>query len=250
VVTQHCPEAVANLSIGAVPRDGTGNSNGHWVRTTALGVELGIRAEERKVGVITPSNDGIAVYTTTACPSKGISALDPKLARWNFGISVDLRGGTGFYSGKNLNDFNVTLTIAILAGSIGATGFPLVLDVTQSFGVGLIADICSTCGLPSDFEINGQLVGPGPVLAGNNTACAAIANKFVDQFNFIQESSNIMFLPNITAGLTFNYTAPALLQLTLALAPKAGSGCSGPRCSLSASMVVSVQAVTCPAPGS
>jgi hypothetical protein len=237
--TQLCPDAVSNLTQGSLPRFGTGNLNGNWIRSLTSGVELAIRTEERSLGLYTPNGGNAKVYSTLACESHNSAG---NRSRWNYGISIDLRNATGLYAGKLLGDYNASVKFEVLFNSINVTGFPIfssVLDLSASN----IGDICTKCSSTFPTQINGEDVGG--MVTDPTTQCPTIAKNFAGKLKFFQESSNIMFIPNITQT-HFDYKKPALLQVTLSLSPK-DSSCSGTRCALSVSMLVLVNAVDpCP----
>lgn len=90
---------------------GSGQSNGEFVVAELKGVEIGLRAQERFVGLLDvagTNGDRVGVYDAPI----GVSGESPGTgnnARWNYDFHVDVSDATGNREGTNLEDYRLTL---------------------------------------------------------------------------------------------------------------------------------------------
>lgn len=88
---------------------GSGIPNGNWVTAEIQGIELGLRATDRKDGMlptVTGTNGNrVGVYEAAT----GFDAPDENRAEWNFEWSVDLSGATGHAEGRTIEDYSLVL---------------------------------------------------------------------------------------------------------------------------------------------
>ena len=116
-----------------VPIGGSGQVNGEFTVAERNGIQVGLRAQNRFVGVYdaVPNNNGkVGIYQVPA----GESA--PNKTKWNFDWSVDLRDATGVYSNKTLKDYTLTLTSNLWNNvDVDINGIPTkpVLPTTELF---------------------------------------------------------------------------------------------------------------------
>lgn len=118
---------------GLIPIGGSGQVNGEFTIARRLGIEIGLRAQERFVGPImaVPNhNNQVGIYQAET----GFSDAQGR-ATWNYDWHVDLRNAYGVARGRSLGDYVLTLEADIADSTL--FGFPLPLDLT--FG-GFIPD--------------------------------------------------------------------------------------------------------------
>lgn len=114
------------------PVGGSGQLNGEFTLAERLGIQIGLRAQERFVGPISATanrNGKVGIYEAdTGESSTG-------RAKWNFDLHIDLRGAKGVAKGTDLSDYVATLETDIATGLFG---FPVPLDLT--FGGAFFTD--------------------------------------------------------------------------------------------------------------
>ena len=112
--------------IGIIPVGGMGQVNGGFVTAERLGIQVGIRAQERTIGpvpVLADTGERVGVYTfQTGEDSSG-------RAVWNYDIHVDLRGAHGRALGTTLSDYDLFLETNH-TGGMPLFDFPVPLDLT------------------------------------------------------------------------------------------------------------------------
>lgn len=117
---------------------GSGQFDGEFVTAEIQGVVIGLRAQERFVGLlgVTGTNGNrVGVYEAATGISSGINN-----GTWNYDWSVDLSGATGSAEGKTIEDYSLTLeqdfTEQSLFGALGSDPvqlpMPAVCDVVVS----------------------------------------------------------------------------------------------------------------------
>ena len=94
------------LSVPLAPIGGSGQVNGGFTIAERNGIQIGLRAQERRVGPVEPipnNNGKVGVYEVET----GIDPNAPPttLAWWNYDWHVDLRGAKGQYAGKDSRGF-------------------------------------------------------------------------------------------------------------------------------------------------
>ena len=114
-----------NPAIGYFPIGGAGQLNGEFVLVTGGGIEIGLRATDRKDGLLPVTGKKKGVYRA----STGLDQGD-NVAEWNYDWHVDLRG-----SGTVLSDYNLTLHQTFAPKLLGEAG-PLDLTFPAfTFGI-------------------------------------------------------------------------------------------------------------------
>jgi hypothetical protein len=112
-------------SPGIIPIEGSGQINGEFTTAERLGIEIGLRAQQRFEGTIeaTPNQNGkVGIYEAETGTSDALGR-----ATWNYDWHVDLRNAQGVAAGTALDDYELTLET-----DIGSTlfGFTVPLDLT------------------------------------------------------------------------------------------------------------------------
>lgn len=110
---------------GIVPVGGSGQINGEFVVAERLGIQIGLRAQERFVGPLeaTPNQNGkVGIYeaATGTSDSQG-------RATWNYDWHVDLRDAHGVAAGTTLSDYFLTLETDAFSSQFGS---PVPIDLT------------------------------------------------------------------------------------------------------------------------
>jgi hypothetical protein len=158
-----CPTCGSSAgSIGEVTVDtnvsswdvGGGQPNGKFVVAEYKGIEIGLRAQERFLGPLTPTGDGkgrhiVGIYEAV------IGDTGENNATWNYDFHVDLLNAEGIYFGKVLADYRLVLeqdfTVQSLFGFLGFDPVELPL--------GIIINVCSA--FPYDDTLCQQSWNPG-----------------------------------------------------------------------------------------
>ena len=86
---------------GYFPVGGAGQLNGEFVIVERGGIQIGLRATDRKDGLLTVSGKRKGVYMAFT----GLDMGEAGRAEWNYDWHVDLRG-----TGTVLSDYDLTLT--------------------------------------------------------------------------------------------------------------------------------------------
>ena len=111
---------------GLLPIGGGGQINGEFTIAERNGIQIGIRAQKRFVGLLeaSPNNNGkVGIYEAA------IGFSDPQeRATWNYDWHVDLRDAFGVAVGTTLADYDLTLETDISSTTL--FGLPLPLDLT------------------------------------------------------------------------------------------------------------------------
>jgi hypothetical protein len=115
-----------NPATGYFPIGGAGQLNGEFVIVVGEGVEIGLRATDRKDGLLTATGKKKGVYLAAT----GLDQNEAGRAEWNYDWHVDLRG-----SGTTLSDYDLTL-IQTFAPKLLGEGGPLDLTFPDlTFGI-------------------------------------------------------------------------------------------------------------------
>lgn len=124
------------------PVGGSGQVNGNFIVNQFSGVQLGLRATERRspvplVASFSPSNGLLQTGSYVALTGSDTNTpAAPNRAFWNYDIHLDLRTATGRYAGKTLADYNFYFTTDIADLDLPELGDG---EYDLSFG-GLIGD--------------------------------------------------------------------------------------------------------------
>ena len=109
---------------------GTGQSNGHFTLLNFAGVEVGIRAMQRFVGYLTPTEitvdgDTIGDYRVETGPSRTSASdptPDPTRSWWSFDFHVDV-GNADDDTKRTIGDYSpLLLSVECVAGQCGTFG--------------------------------------------------------------------------------------------------------------------------------
>lgn len=124
---------------------GTGNPNGEFITAEGQGVELGLRAMQRFVGLLGVTGDRgdrVAVYEAPVGPS--LRSPGDNNGTWNYDFHVDLSDAKGRHAGKTLSDYRLVLeqdfTEQSLFGSLGSDPVELPLDAEPPVGEGVCSN--------------------------------------------------------------------------------------------------------------
>jgi hypothetical protein len=109
-----------------LPIGGAGQINGNFVTAERNGIQIGIRASERFVGLLPPVIEDAKVGFYSALT--GISDTFGR-ATWNYDIHVDLRGAQGVAKNTTLADYDLVVETDIFGGP------PVSLDFKAFAGV-------------------------------------------------------------------------------------------------------------------
>lgn len=124
---------------------GSGQPNGEFVTAERLGIEIGLRAQERFTGPLeaTASPNGkVGVYQASVGSTGGNNAT------WNYDFHVDVSGARGVARGTTLDDYRLELeqdfTDQSLFGVLGAHPVSLPLGEEPDDGVCSADTVSST----------------------------------------------------------------------------------------------------------
>jgi hypothetical protein len=119
---------------GLLPIGGSGQINGEFTTAERLGIQIGLRAQERFVGPIeaTPSTNGkVGIYEAAA------GGDSDGRATWNYDWHVDLRNAHGVAAGTTLDDYDLTLETDMFTEQFGFDE-PIDLTFGGVIGSGLV----------------------------------------------------------------------------------------------------------------
>ncbi len=108
---------------GLIPIGGSGQINGEFTIVERYGIQIGLRAQQRFVGLLSAipnMNNKVGIYEADAGFSTGTRAT------WNYDWHVDLRGAQGVAAGKTLADYDLTLETDMFTILFG---FPVPVDL-------------------------------------------------------------------------------------------------------------------------
>ena len=108
------------------PIGGAGQLNGNFVIVERDGIEIGLRATDRKDGLLPPAT-GKKKGVYIACTGEDLGGSETGRAEWNYDWHVDLRG-----TDTTLSDYDLTLTQTFAPSLFGETG-PLDLTFPETF---------------------------------------------------------------------------------------------------------------------
>ena len=117
---------------------GDGIPTGQWVTAEVQGIVLGLRATDRKdglLGVTGTNGNRVGVYEAAT----GFDEPDENRAEWNYEWSVDLRNAKGNARGTTLSDYSLVLeqdfTEQSLFGALGSdpVQLPMIALVCDEF---------------------------------------------------------------------------------------------------------------------
>lgn len=110
---------------GIFPIGGAGQLNGEFTTAERLGIQIGLRAQERFVGPLEATankNGKVGIYEAETGTSDALGR-----ATWNYDWHVDLRNARGVAAGTTLADYDLTLETDMFASQFG---FPVPVDLT------------------------------------------------------------------------------------------------------------------------